>query len=146
MQEKLTDITIEEFRADMEDLRKTNQAQADYAKRTWIMSLVSTIAVVIAVVFIIGLGVSYLPRVNKILDDVQVSLTNVNKITTELSQTDFDSMISDVGKLVDSTQKGVTSAVNKLESVDIEQLNQAIQDLTDVIDPLANFFNKFKYF
>ena len=145
MQEKLTDITVEEFRSDMADLRKTNQEQADYAKRAWIMSLISTICVVIVCICIIGAGIVMLPKVTKMLDDAQVSLNNVNKITTELSQTDFDKMIKDVGELVDTTQDGVTSAMGKLESVDIEQLNEAIKDLTDVVEPLASFFNKFKY-
>ena len=139
-----TIVPQEEFRTDMADLMKSNKEQADYAKRAWVMSLISTFAVVIVAVFLIGVCLFYMPKINLLLSDAQVSVNNLNKITTELTRTDFNGLVDDVGNLVESTQDGVTSAVGKLNSVNIEQLNKAIQDMTDVIEPMANFFNKFK--
>lgn len=34
--------------------------------------------------------------------------------------------------------------MKKIEAVDFENLNKAIKDLGDVVEPFANFFGKFK--
>jgi hypothetical protein len=34
--------------------------------------------------------------------------------------------------------------MGKLDSINFEALNKAIQNLSDVVEPLANFFNGFR--
>jgi hypothetical protein len=55
-----------------------------------------------------------------------------------------DALVSNVDGLVAISQEGVEQAMEKLNGIDFEALNQAIQDLSDVIEPIANFFNTFK--
>lgn len=137
---KLQDISAEEFRDMLADLRKSNQEQADYAKRAWIMSLISTIAVMIVAVFIVVYGAFLMPKVNRMLAQAESSLANIQKITEEVASVDFEGLISDVGGLVETTEEDLNVTMRKIEGINFEQLNKAIEDLSNVIEPMANFF------
>ena len=78
-------------------------------------------------------------------------LTNLETVTTELANVDLNSMVqnvdalvTDVDGLVGTSQVGVEQAMEKLNAIDFDALNEAIKDLCDVIDPIARFFNKYK--
>lgn len=145
MQEKLSDITIDEFRNDMAELRKSNKDQADYAKKTFVMTMISTITIVAVAIFLLVYAAFLIPKIDTLLKDAQASVTNINKITDEIADTDIAKMVGNVNQLVETSQDGVANAIGKMDEINIDQLNRAIKDLTDVIDPLANFFNKFKF-
>lgn len=140
---KLADISADEFRDMLEDLRKSNQEQADYAKRAWIMSLISTIAVIVVAVFILVYGAFLMPKVNRMLAEAETSIQNIEQITNKVAKVDFEGLIGDVGSLVTTTEKDLESTMKQIEKIDFEQLNNAIQDLSDVVQPLANFFKGF---
>ena len=137
----IMDMSADEFREILADLRKTNQEQADYAKRAWIMSLISTIAVLIVALFIMLYGAFLMPKVNSLLDEAQIGLTNVSQITDKLSKVDFEGLIDDVGGLVITTEKDLGITMKKIDEIDFKGLNRSIGDLGDVIEPLAKFFN-----
>ena len=137
----IMDMSADEFREILADLRKTNQEQADYAKRAWIMSLISTIAVLIVALFIMLYGAFLMPKVNSLLNEAQISLTNVTEITDKLSKVDFEGLIDDVGGLVITTEKDLGITMKKIDEIDFKGLNRSIGDLGDVIEPLAKFFN-----
>jgi len=142
-EKKLADMSIDELRDALADLRKSNQQQADYAKRAWTMSLISTIAVIIVMIFILAYGAFLMPKIDALLEQAQTSIENIEQITEELATLDFEGLMDGVGGLVTSTEKDLEFTMEKIDAIDIEQLNQAIKDLSDIIQPLANFFNKF---
>ena len=52
-------------------------------------------------------------------------------------------MIGDVDSLVSSSQAGLEETLEKVNSIDIEKLNEAIDGLAKVVEPLTKFFNVF---
>lgn len=138
--QSISGISIEEFRADMEELKKSNKDQAVYAKRQYIQTLISTVAVLIVCISIIISGFLILPKVNTLLDSAITSLNNVNSITREISKIDFEGLIDDVGSLVTTTEDDLALTMEKLNSIDFEGLNEGIENLSAVIEPLADFF------
>ena len=48
-----------------------------------------------------------------------------------------------VYKAMSLTKSDMELAVEKINAIDIETLNQAIRDFSDVVEPLAKFFNIF---
>ncbi|MBQ0146600.1 MAG: hypothetical protein KBS51_05745 [Lachnospiraceae bacterium] len=139
-EKKMMEMSADEFREALEDLRKTNQEQADYAKRTWIMSIISTIAVLIVAVFIIVYGLILMPQVNSLLKEAEVSLNNIEKITDDLSKVDIEGLMNDVSELVTTTEADLGKTMEKIDELNIEELNRAITNLSNVIEPLAEFF------
>ena len=52
-------------------------------------------------------------------------------------------MVENVDKLVVTSQDGVTQALEKINTMDIEALNKAIANLSAVVEPMAKFFKIF---
>ena len=78
-------------------------------------------------------------------------LENLESVTTELVSADLtgmvahmDDLVSNVDGLVDVSQDGIENTLKKIEAIDLDTLNKAIQDLSDVLEPIANFFNGFR--
>lgn len=74
---------------------------------------------------------------------MDVILTNLDEVTQELAQADLAAMVENVDTLATTSQSAVEHATEKLDTIDLDTLNKAIQDLADVVEPLARFFNVF---
>lgn len=86
-----------------------------------------------------------------LIQQVSVTVENVDgalaQVTQTLTEADkallgIQSMFDEDG-LMNQTEDALTQVMEKLESMDIESLNRAIRDLGDVVEPLAEFFNRF---
>lgn len=70
-------------------------------------------------------------------------MDNLGTVTQALADADLGSMVENVNILTADSQTAVTEAMEKLDTIDINTLNKAIQDLADVVEPLAKFSNIF---
>lgn len=105
---------------------KVMKKQLDWVQAT------SIILVVAFVVLIIFLGNMFI-RISKTVKDIEI-------VSAQLADADLPAMIDHVNALVDSSQQSVQAASGKIESIDIEALNQSIHDLNAIIEPLARLF------
>ena len=64
-------------------------------------------------------------------------------MTDQLAGMDLGSMVQNVDTLVTTTQEGVEQTMEQMNAIDFEALNRAIRNLSDVVEPLAKFFNVF---
>lgn len=64
---------------------------------------------------------------------------NVGSLTADANEA-----VSDVDSLVKDNTRAVTEAIEKLNNLDFKRLNDAINDLADVVEPLANLTNVFR--
>ena len=92
----------------------------------------------------------FLPQISAIVTQIpgvvaqmEVVLANLEVVTTDLAAVDFAGMIDGVNTLVATGQAGLTETVERLNAIDFEALNTAIETLNQVIDPLAKFFKVF---
>lgn len=51
-------------------------------------------------------------------------------------------MIEDLNALVSGSRDGISEAIGKIAAIDIDSLNEAIQDLKTVIQPLARLLGR----
>ncbi len=56
---------------------------------------------------------------------------------------DFSGLFDEQGLVVQSSE-ALSEAMEKIESMDIVSLNEAIRNLGEVVEPLANFFGRFR--
>jgi len=80
----------------------------------------------------------------RILPQVQTILENLEQVTTQLAEADLAGMAADMNTLMTTGQDSLQQTMSKLNSIDIGALNQAIEDLAAVVEPLAKFFNVFR--
>ena len=140
---------MEENKEMLELLRRIDrnsrmQTYAGYV-RTGLM-LVCAVCMAVLVVMVYRM----LPQINEILDQarlamgqIQTVLANLEQTTNQLAQVDLESMVSNVDALVVSGQQSLEASMAKLNSVDFDALNQAIKDLSTVIEPLAKMTRLF---
>ena len=123
----------------LERLDQSNRQQAKYARWQCVFSIVSAVCVVGLFVLVYTL----MPQVQELTAQTEVVLTNLTEVTDQLAGMDLGTMVKNVDELVVTSQAGVEQAMNTLNSIDFDTLNQAIEDLANVIEPLAKFFNIF---
>lgn len=138
------------------DIRDDEKREMQYAKRQSVMSLIISGLCLFIVICVAISVVSVIPRVNRLIvsangiiaeaqdmmDDANSTVKNLNEITTDLSKIDMEKLFGEVDTLVVTSQEEIENAMGKLDTIDFDGLNNAIADLTSVIDPLARLFGK----
>ncbi len=115
----------------MEKLEKLQTKQLRYSQASALFILI----------LVIGL-LSVLPAVFKTLSAAQETMSNMNTVLTNANDTILQSQttLDEVSELVTTTQSELVDTTQKLGSIDFEGLNSAINDLREVISPLAELF------
>jgi len=129
----------QELKELLERLDESNRQQAKYARWQCIFSILAAVCVV----GLFALVYTLMPQVQALTVQTEVVLTNLTEVTDQLAGMDLGAMVENVDELVVTSKDGVEQTMEKLNSIDFAALNQAIADLSDVIEPLAKFFNIF---
>lgn len=119
----------------MEEIKKQNSKTLFYQRVEAILLLIFIIAVAIIT-----------PSLIKTLDIAQETLGNTNEVVLHADDaiSQLEDTVTSVQELVSDSGEGMEDALDKMNSIDIDTLNNAIGDLSEVVKPLADFFGKFK--
>ena len=129
----------QELKELLERLDESNRQQAKFAKWQCIFSIAAAVCCVGLFILVCTL----MPQLQTMSGQMETVLTNLEIVTDQLAGMDLGTMVQNVDSLVTTSQVGVEQALEKLNGIDFETLNQAIKDLADVVEPLAKFFNVF---
>ena len=85
-------------------------------------------------------------NVDHLAAEAETTLEQVNVIAGQVTGSidNIDTMVQNVDEFVVANTENVNQAVNNFNDIDFESLNAAIQDLKDVVEPLANFARRFQ--
>ena len=135
-----------DMREILERLDKSNRQQVRFARLQSILAVLAAlcfIGLVVVVGSIVPELMDFASEAESLLGQAEVVLTNLEDVTNELAQVELTKMIDDVNGLVTSSQQGLEGTLEKINSIDIESLNEAIDGLAKVVEPLAKFFKVF---
>ena len=142
-------IAMEEKNEMLELMKKIEES----SRKQLLYTRIQCIAAVLAVACFAGIYFlikDFLPQISAIITEIpgvvaqmETVLGNLEVVTTELAAVDFESMIEGVNTLVATGQIGLEETVSKLNDIDFEALNKAINNLSQVVEPLAKFFKVF---
>ena len=138
-----TPMTEAQFVQMMQRIESANAGQELYARKQYRMSQITAAASVLVLAVVLYGTAALLPRASATLQNMVAVMENLEDITSDLAQSDLQQMIADVDGMVSSSEKSVRDALDKINRIDIDTLNQAIQNLNDTVEPLANFFGLF---
>ena len=74
-------------------------------------------------------------------DTLEQAQSIMNDMTSTIDT--METTLESVTKLVNDSSESLVTAFDNINSIDFEGLNQAIEDLGNVVQPLSNFFKKF---
>ena len=146
-----------ELTALLEKIEENGHKQAKFAKWQCILSVIAAVACIGMLCCVLQL----LPTVNGLMVQADTVMRNVGQVTAQLAQADWEGLVSDletvsnqmananlgsiveeVNGLVQTSQASLEQTMEKINSVDFETLNKAIQDLSKVVQPLAKLFGR----
>ena len=75
-----------------------------------------------------------------VLPKFDTLLVRLNDVATQLSEVDWAALEKNINDAAIAGQQSLAKAAQAIDSMDIEGLNQAIEDLQKIIAPLARMF------
>ena len=119
-----------------------------------------TLLIVVLIALLVNVG-TVVRKVNAVSEVAIKTVNNINAIAEQVTKVDLEKLgnsIQNVAELGEETLQQVKDATEGLDvlvkdadeamqhinSVNFEDLNNGIQGLNDVLAPIANFFNIFK--
>lgn len=124
----------------LQKIEKSNRQQVKLTRFVCIFALIAALCCGCTV----GLVYHVLPQINTVISQMQIVLSNLEEATAQLSVIDFSGMITDVDALVTTAQSSLDQTMNKLNTIDFQALNQAISDLSSVVEPMSKLMNVFR--
>ncbi len=85
-----------------------------------------------------------IPQVNQVIGQMQAALTSLEETSRQIAELELESMVNNVDALAVYAQQSLQQTMDKLNTIDLETLNKAIRDLAKVVEPLANFVDRFR--
>ena len=135
------------------ELERSTKQQLKMAKLQCILSAGAAVCcglVLIAAISLVPRFLSLVETTETLAARANTVLADLETVTSDLAEADLEEMVGNVNGLVDQSREGVAVAkegvelaVDKINAIDIDTLNQAIKDFSDVVEPLAKFFNIF---
>lgn len=123
----------------LKQLEKSNRQQVRTGRLLCLLALAAAGCCVVTVLLVYH----FLPQVSGIVGQMQTVLGNLEQTTGQLAAMDLTGMVSDVDALVVTGQSTLEQTMEKLNAIDFETLNQAIEDLAAVVEPMSRFLNVF---
>jgi hypothetical protein len=106
--------------------------------QTWLslaQCLFSLAAVVCCAVLLVA--------VLRLLPQMQTVLANLESATRQLAAADLAGMAENVDALMVTGQESLEQTMDVIETLDLEALNKAIEDLASIVEPLAKLAKMF---
>lgn len=129
-----------ELRELIEKTEASNRKKNIFMTVQLILTLILTVACVTTVFFVIGAASS----ITDITEEAKRSIDSISTISDELAAANLTETINNINDLAITSQNKITEAAEKIDKLDIDELNSAIKNLSDTVEPLAKFFNIFQ--
>ena len=129
----------------MTELVKNLRKQLFHARLRTLASIVIAAGIIIFLIMAVPAILKTTAQANDIMAKASETITLANaaiESVTEMS-TSITSMGENMDTFITENAESVATVMEKIEAVDFEGLNSAIEDLGAVIEPLAKFFNLF---
>lgn len=127
-------------------LVRNSEKQLFYSRIAAATAVAAAAVLVICLIIIVPLVVKTVNQANSIMaqasETIELADTAIESVT-QMSQS-VTTMGNNMDTFITENAESVEQIMKKMDQIDFEGLNSAIKDLGDVVEPLANFFGKFR--
>ena len=135
-----------ELLALLQNIEKANRQQVKLTRLVCIFALIAALCCGCMLWLVYGVlpeVTEILPQVSAVASQMRTVLSDLEQATRQLSVMDFTGMVEDVDTLVTTAQSSLEQTMGKLNSIDFETLNKAIEDLSKVVEPMSKLMKVF---
>ena len=121
-------------------IEKQNRRQLLFTKilcMLCVLMLICTLVLTLSITGAVQEILTITQPLQQMADQAGTVMANLDTVAQDLADADLGSMVENVNTLAADSQTVITEAMKKLDTIDIDTLNQAIADLADVVEPLA---------
>ena len=147
MSENKEKIVVEDNSKDvnsevLEEIKKACIKEAKFSKMAACFVGGLFAVVLISALILVPMGIHTILKVNKLVDDANTVVTNIDGITDDLNTmvSSVTTTSDNINTLLDDNSEDLTDAIKSLSEIDFEGLNTAISDLETAVKPLATLF------
>lgn len=119
----------------LEKIEKQTRQQALFTKILCVFCAVILICMLVLTFFVVNAA----GQITELAEQAKFVMDNLDVVTWELANADIGGMIENMGALTTDSQAIVEEAMSKLNAINLDALNQAIEDLANIVESLANF-------
>lgn len=132
--------------ARLEELLKKQEKMLRITRLSGLAVLALAVALIIACVILVPKAVSTMQQIETLAQEASVLMENANTTLEGIDEmsAEIKTAADGINGLVEDNSSVLTESMTKLNSIDFEGLNKAINDLGAVVEPMAKFFGKFK--
>lgn len=124
-------------------LEETERERSRYVRMQFYLLAVTAACSVMVLAILMAAYVTVVPDVQKTSEEIRTAAESLNRISSQLSEAELDQMVRNVDRMALTSEESVREALEKIQAIDIDELNRAIQGLSDVVQPFADFMNLF---
>ncbi len=143
------------------ELRATEKKNLRINRIRLMTALLCLVVCVITAIVVFGKFGALMKKADTALDALTDAGNNINALSEEIAKMDLEKLGKSLGNIVDISEetigeihqavggldqlvKDADDAMQHINSINFEDLNNGIQRLNDVLEPVANFFNVFR--
>lgn len=105
--------------------KKQNRKEGIQTVCIMIMAVCIVIVTVVALIVFINVNT----KINAFYKKADTAITSMNEIATDIQEADLPGMADQINNLTESATDGVATAMDKINSINIDQLNDSIDRL-----------------
>ena len=118
---------VEVSKAILKEEKKQNRKEGVQTVGITIMTLCMVIITVVAVTVFININ----NKINAFYKKADTAITSLNEIATDIQEADLPGMATKINDLTETATDGLATTMEKIDSIDIEQLNESISRLDE---------------
>ena len=114
--------------------------QQKLLKAMYRMSIIRTVACLLIFLVIAGSALYVLPGVKRLVDPLSIVADNLEQIDVTYMTESVTNLAVTGTESLETAMRQVTAALENLNKLDIDTLNQSIADLGAIVEPMARLF------
>ena len=126
-------------------LLEVEKKQFSMLRIMMIANVVLAACIVLALLVMLQKMMSVATNADQALEEVNTLAGNAQKTLENIDRTveDANTTVNSAGKILEENAEGMEQALENINGIDFESLNQAIKDLQQSVEPLANLGRMF---
>ena len=131
---------LEEILARIEE---SERKQEKYMRGQFLMTMVMALCCVGVVCAVVLAYQNLVPTAQEALVAINGVTKDLTQISAQLTEADLAALVEHVDNMAVTSEEGIKQALEQINSINIDELNQAIAALYEVISPLAKLMGRF---
>ncbi len=111
----------------LKEEKKQNRKEGIQTVGVTVMAVCAVIVTVVAVAVFINVN----SKINAFYKKADTAITSLNEIATDIQEADLPGMATQINTLTENATDGVSTTMEKIDSINIDQLNDSIERLDE---------------